>query len=168
MIAGRVAAERPEHLRKLVLYAPILSGLGVQTQKEAFSHNTWESAAEDFQRNPDGTFNDDLTDPILIDMFCSGCWLYDQDQSPNGGRRDACVPTSVQLIDLTKISAPTLIIYGDKDPYLDLDLVEASLSSLPEGSAIEKITGGSHVVYIEKPFYHDFQNRLLKYLNGGA
>ena len=63
MIAGRFAAEHPEHLRKLVLYAPILSGLGVREQHEAFIHNTWESAAEDFQRNPDGSFDLTVTDP---------------------------------------------------------------------------------------------------------
>ena len=165
---SRFAAVHGSHINKIVLYAPILRGIGEAEVKEPFHHNTWESAAEDFQRKEDGTLDYEVADPVVIEMFCSGCWHYDQDQSPNGGRRDACVPTSVQLIDLTKISAPTLIIYGDKDPYLDLDLVEASLSSLPEGSAIEKITGGSHVVYIEKPFYHDFQNRLLKYLNGGA
>ena len=52
MIAGRAAAEHPEHLRKMVLYAPILSGLGVRALKEAFSHNTWERRRGGFSEKP--------------------------------------------------------------------------------------------------------------------
>ena len=164
MIAGRVAAEHPEHLRKLVLYAPILSGLGVQTQKEAFSHNTWESAAEDFQRNPDGTFNDDLTDPILIDMFCSSCWRYDGDTSPMGWSKDAFVDKNTELIPLHRISVPTLIIYGDQDPYMDAERLRTAPDLLPEGSELRMIKGGSHIMMYEKTCYHGFQNIIAAFL----
>jgi pimeloyl-ACP methyl ester carboxylesterase len=48
--AGQFAVKYPTHLGKLILYAPIVSGLGEQEITESFSHNTWDSAAEDFQR----------------------------------------------------------------------------------------------------------------------
>ena len=164
MIAGRAAAEHPEHLRKLVLYAPILSGLGVKTQNEAFSHNTWESAAEDFQRNPDGTFDDHLTDPILIDMFCSSCWRYDGDSSPMGWSKDAFVEENTELIPLQQISVPTLIIYGDRDPYMNAERLRTAPNLLPEGSELRMIQGGSHIMMYEKNCYHDFQNSVVAFL----
>ena len=164
MIAGRAAAEHPEHLRKLVLYAPILSGLGVKTQNEAFSHNTWESAAEDFQRNPDGTFDDHLTDPILIDMFCSSCWRYDGDSSPMGWSKDAFVEENTELIPLQQISVPTLIIYGDRDPYMNAERLHTAPNLLPEGSELRMIQGGSHIMMYEKNCYHNFQNSIAAFL----
>ena len=58
----------------------------------------------------------------------------------------------------------TLVIYGDKDPYLDYDRVNAAMDDLPDGSALEVIRGASHVAYIEKPYHRDFQNRLISFL----
>ena len=150
MITGRLAAAHPEHLRKLVLYAPILSGLGVRQRNNAFSHNTWESAAEDFQRNADGSFNPNVTDPILIDMFCSSCWRYDGDSSPNGWSKDAFVEESTNLIQLDQIPVPTLLLYGDQDPYMNTELLRDALALLPEGSEQQVIRGGSHIMLYEK------------------
>ncbi|MBR4807614.1 MAG: alpha/beta hydrolase [Lachnospiraceae bacterium] len=161
---GRFAALHPEHLNKVVLYAPILCGVGEAEVKEPFHHNTWEHAADDFQKKNDGTFDGEIAEAVLIEAFCSSCWHYDGESSPNGGRRDICVSSSKKLMDLSKIKTPTLIICGDKDPYLNYELVNNSLSQLPEGSALEVIKGGSHVVYIEKPYYKDFRDRLLKFL----
>ncbi len=165
MTAGRFAAEHPEHLGKLILYAPILSGLGEQEPGEAFSHNTWESAAEDFQRNADGSFDLNVTDPILIELFCSSCWHYDGDTSPKGWSKDAFVEESTKLIDLERISSPTLIICGSKDPYMNLDLLGSALGSLPEGSELRMIEGGSHIMMYEKNCYHEFQNRIVEFLS---
>jgi pimeloyl-ACP methyl ester carboxylesterase len=75
------------------------------------------------------------------------------------------VDSSVRLIDLTQISAPTLVICGDQDPYLNYPMVYRCLNDLPDGSALEIIPGGSHVVYVEKPCYHVFQERLLRFLH---
>jgi len=161
---GRFAAKYPEHLHSLILYAPILSGIGEYEISEPFHHNTWEHAADDFQRTEDGTFDYSIIDPMVLEMFCSGCWHYDRETSPNGGRRDVCVSESEKLIDLSTISVPTLVICGDKDPYLNYDLVDKVLNDLPEGSVYEKIKGASHVAYIEAPFYKDFQNRIVKFL----
>lgn len=161
---SRFAALHPEMIDRLVLYAPILCGIGEYEVTEPFHHNTWEHAADDFQRGPDGSFDASVTDPVILELFCSGCWHYDGESSPNGGRRDICVDPSNLLIDLTKISTPTLVICGDRDPYLDYNLVNRCLEDLPDGSALEIIPGGSHVIFLEKPFYHDFQERLLRYL----
>ena len=164
MTAGRFAAEHPEHLRKLILYAPILSGLGVQERGEAFSHNTWESAAEDFQMNADGSFDLNVTDPIVIEMFCSSCWRYDGDSSPRGWSKDAFVDESTKLIDLERISSPTLVIYGNQDPYMNMDLLSSALGSLPEGSELHMVEGGSHIMIYEKNCYREFQDRIVGFL----
>ena len=162
--ASRFVANHPEHINRLVLYAPILSGLGEVDVTEPFHHNTWEHAADDFQKNEDGTFDDSIADPVVIEMLCSSSWHYDKESSPNGGRRDICVDQAKSLIDLKKITVPTLVICGDKDPYLDFDRVNAVLDDLPDGSTLEVIEGASHVAYLEKPYYHDFQDRLIRFL----
>ena len=76
--------------------------------------------------------------------------------------------SSVNTIDLSKLRTPTLVISGDKDPYLNYEKVNACLDSLPEGSELQIIPGGAHMVFVEKPFYHDFQDRLLDFLNEDA
>ena len=161
---SRFAAMHPEMIGRLVLYAPILCGIGEYEVTEPFHHNTWEHAADDFQKRPDGSFDESVTDPAVLEWFCSGCWHYDGESSPNGGRREICVDSSKILIDLTQIRTPTLVICGVQDPYLNDHLVNRCLDDLPDGSALEIIPGGSHVVYLEKPWYHDFQERLLKFL----
>ena len=161
---SRFAAAHPEMIDRLILYAPILCGIGDYEVTEPFHHNTWEHAADDFQRCPDGSFDETITDPAVREWFCSSCWHYDGESSPNGGRRDICVNSSIRLIDLTQISTPTLVICGDQDPYLNYPAVNWCLDDLPDGSALEMIPGGSHMVYVEKPLYHDFQERLQRFL----
>ena len=164
--SSRFAAKYPEHINKLVLYAPILCGLGAADITDPFHYNTWEHAVDDFQRDADGNFDLSIADPVIIELYGSSCWHYDDDSSPNGGRRDLCVDGSELLIDLEAISVPTLIICGDADPYLNMELVYAAPDKLPEGSVLEVIPGASHCAMIEKPFYHDYQARLMNYLNG--
>ena len=161
---GRFAAKHPEHIRKIVLYAPILCGIGEFEVAEAFHHNTWEHAADDFQRDANGSFDLTIADPVLIEVWCSSCWHYDGDQSPNGGRRDVCTAPSNKLIDLARLSAPTLIICGDRDPYLNYELLDSARASLPAGSSVEVIEGGAHAVFLEKPHYRDFRKRLFQFL----
>ena len=162
--AGRYASEYKEHLNRLVLYAPILSGIGEYEVTEEFHHNTWEHAADDFQRDSTGNFDYSITEPELIEMFCSSCWHHDGEQSPNGGRRNICVDQSNELIDLSLITVPTLVICGGNDPYLNYDLVNKSLDKLPENSQLEVIEGGAHVIMYEKPYYHIFQEKLIGFL----
>ena len=161
---GRFVSKHSEHIDRMVLYAPILNGIGAYEVTEDFHHNTWEHAVDDFQKDENGNLDNEITDPVVIELFCSACWHYDGEQSPNGGRRDVCVDPSEKLIDLKQITVPTLIICGDKDPYLDYELIKESIKLLPKGSELEIIPGGSHVVYVEKPFYRDFQDRLIDFL----
>ena len=163
--SSRYAVKYPEHLNKLILYAPILSGLGAYDITDAFHYNTWEHAADDFQLDAEGHYDLTITDPVIIELYCSSCWHYDHDYSPNGGRRDLCVDASEKLIDLDSIQAPTLVICGDKDPYLSFDLVNTALEHLSEGSELVVIPGASHAVMIEAPFYHEFQSSVLSYLD---
>lgn len=162
---SRFAAAHPEHVRRLVLYAPILSGLGEQAVNEPFHQNSREHAAEDFQRGADGGFDPAITDPALVERWCASCMAYDGAHSPNGGRRDLCVSRSVSLIDPARLSVPTLVICGDRDPYLDRARLCSVLDLLPPGSALEIIAGGGHAVFVEKPFHRDFQERLLRFLS---
>ncbi len=161
---SKYIASHNDKIRKLILYAPILSGVGDYEVTDAFHHNTWEHAAGDFQTSADGEIDYDIVEPMLVDKYCSICWRYDGEYSPNGGRRDICVSPSVSLIDLSKINVPTLVICGDSDPFLNYDLVDSSLEQLPDGSRLETIMGGSHVVFIEKPYYHEFQDKLIDFL----
>ena len=163
--ASRFVIKYPENIGKFVMYAPILSGLGEFDVTDDFHHNTWEHAADDFQRDADGSFDLTITEPEMIEMYCSSCWHYDGEYSPNGGRKDICVAKSEKLIDITRISVPTLVICGSNDPYLNFDLVNASLDSLPEGSTLEVIEGGAHVIMYEKPYYQEFQKKLIAFLN---
>ena len=162
--SSRFAVKYPEHLNKLILYAPILNGLGDSEVEEDFHFNTWEHAAGDFQLDANGNYDLTITDPVVIELYCSSCWHYDRDYSPNGGRRDLLVDPSVKLIDLPGIQAQTLIICGDKDPYMNYDLVNEVLDDLPEGSELVVIPGASHALMIEAPFYHEFQDNVLSFL----
>ncbi|MCR4822768.1 MAG: alpha/beta hydrolase [Treponema sp.] len=162
---GKFVGKHPEHIRKLILYAPILSGIGEYPVNVAFHKNDWEHAADDFQKNEKGEIDFNLVDPLLVEVFCSNCWHYDRDSSPNGGRRDICVASSNLLIDLDSIKIPTLVICGDKDPYLNYPLVNNVLDHLPQGSKLEVLKGASHVAYIEKDIYRDFQNKLMDFLS---
>ena len=162
--SSRFAAKYPEHVDRLILYAPILSGLGAFEVTDDFHYNTWEHAADDFQKEEDGDFDLSVTDPVIIELYCSSCWHYDRDYSPNGGRRDLCVDESEKLIDLEAIEAPTLVICGDQDPYLNYDLVDTVLDYLPEGSELKEIPGASHALFLEEPYYHEFQDTILDFL----
>ena len=77
----------------------------------------------------------------------------------------AFVEESTKLIDLERISSPTLIICGSKDPYMNPDLLGSALGSLPEGSELRMIKGGSHIMMYERPCYHEFQNRIVEFLS---
>ena len=104
--------------------------------------------------------------PVWIRSTCSSCWHYDGDSSPNAWRRDALVSEDNVLIDLTKITVPTLVICGDKDPYLNMDRVKTSLDLLPDGSELKVIPGGSHIVLYEKDCYKEFQDSVAVFLTG--
>ena len=71
---------------------------------------------------------------------------------------------SKKLIDLERISSPTLLIYGDRDPYLNTDYLGTALHYLPEGSEQKMIEGGSHILIYEKNCYREFQDSIAAFL----
>lgn len=161
---SRFVANHPEIVSKLVLYAPIVSGIGESNVDIDYHKNSWENAVGDFQINSDGEIDEEKVEPAIVEYFGSSCWKYDGEGSPNGPRRDICVDKSLELIDMSKISVPTLIIYGDADPYLNYGLIDKMYLELPKGSMRKIISGAAHCAYIEKPYYHDFQNTVIKFL----
>ncbi|MCR5535781.1 MAG: alpha/beta hydrolase [Succinivibrio sp.] len=163
--ASRYAAVHPERLRHIVLYAPILSGLGAKPVTEPFNHNNWIHRNSDFQLTSSGDYDFSIVDPQVLHFMSSQSWRYDGEFSPNGGRRDLLVAPEVELIQLRTIKTPTLVIAGDHDPYLDYARLKTAPAQLPAGSRLELIPSAAHMLMVEKPFYHDFLSRLLSFLN---
>lgn len=161
--ASRFAAARPELVDRLVLYGPVLRGVGGAVT-EPFHHNSWDHVTEEFPRGEDGAFDESFIDPMLLHVLCSSCWRWDGEYSPNGGRRDVSVPETRELIDLTRLRMPTLIICGDEDFYMDYGRIGHSLELLPEGSALEIIPGGSHDLLFERRNHREFQDRVVRFL----
>ncbi len=162
--SSRYAVKYPEHLKKLILYAPVVTGHRGTGEMEPFHHNDWIHAAGDFQLDENGEFDYNIADPVIIDLFCSSCWYYDGEYSPNGGRRDLFVNGDEIQIDFASIKSPTLLIYGDHDRILNFKLLENALDKLPEGSENVCIHGAAHAMLYEKPFYREFQDTVKNYL----
>ena len=162
--SSRFVARHPEMVKKLVLYAPIMVGLGAAEVKVPFNHNTWLHAAGDFQTTKDGAIDYTLVDPQVVAVFQSNCWRYDKDSSPNGGRRALLVSAETPLIDPAAIRVPTLVIGGDKDPYLNLDSMRAAMSKLPSGSKLEIMPDAAHAMMMEKPYYKEFRQKVVEFL----
>ena len=166
--SSRFAAKYPEMVGKLVLYAPILVGLGKHEVTKPFNHNTWPHAAGDFQVNPDKSINSNIVEPAVAATFLSNCWRYDEESSPNGGRRDLLVEATTRLIPLDKIKSPTLVITGDTDDYVNVSLCREAESILPKGSQVVVIKGGGHAMMMEKPHYVLFRKNVLEFLTASG
>ncbi|MBQ7155949.1 MAG: alpha/beta hydrolase [Synergistaceae bacterium] len=163
--AGRFAANNPELVRKVVLYAPIVAGLGDIAVENPFNHNTWVHAAGDFQTNPDGSINYAITEPDVVNAFQSNCWRYDKDSSPNGGRRDLLVAPAERLIPTGDIEVPVLLIAGSKDDYVSPELCREAFGTLTnKASRLEIIEGAAHAMMMEKPYYRVFRQKVLEFL----
>ena len=167
--SGRFAARHPEMVRRLVLYAPIVAGLGEQQVAEPFHTNTWIHAAEDFQTAPDGGIDFRIVERPVADTFLSNAWRNDKTSSPNGGRRDLLVSPDTRLIPTADIKVPTLIIVGSKDPYVSPALCEEAYKTLPDrNSRLEIIEGGGHAMLMERPYYRKFRAKVRAFLSRGA
>ena len=165
--SGRFAAKYPEMVRRLVLYAPIVAGLGEQDVKEPFHKNTWGSAASDFQRKADGSIDFDIVEKPVASTYIDNSWHYDRDSSPNGGRRDLLVSKSVRLIPTESIKSPVLIIVGSQDPYVSTDLCEEAYKSLAnqKDSQFVIVNGAGHAMLMERPYYKIFRKTVMDFFN---
>ena len=74
------------------------------------------------------------------------------------------VAAETPLIDPAAIRVPTLVIGGDKDPYLNLDSMRAAMSKLPSGSKLEIMPGAAHAMMMEKPYYKEFRQKVVEFL----
>jgi pimeloyl-ACP methyl ester carboxylesterase len=160
---GRFAAKYPDLVDKLVLYAPIVAGLAAVEVTNAYQPTTWAHAAGDFQVKADGSIDYDIVDPVVVDTFVSNCWRYDGAGSPNGGRRDLLVAPTERLIPTADIKAPTLLIVGDKDPLTSVALCEEAEKTLANGQ-LEVLEGAAHAMMMEKPYYKQFREKVLEFL----
>ena len=163
--SSRFAAKHPDMVRRLVLYAPILSGLGAGNVTSPFNNNTWVHAAGDFQMTEKGDIDYSIVEPAVVAEFQSNCWRYDGSSSPNGGRRDLVSDPSNLLIFPDQLKVPTFVIAGDRDPYINKSLFHALQPKLPAGSKVVEIKGAAHAMMMEKPFYKDFRNQVMAFLN---
>jgi len=161
---GRFAAKYPDLVDKLVLYAPIVAGLGSYPVPEPFHANDWYHAADDFQKLPDGSIDYRIVEQAVADTFLSNCWRYDGKGSPAGGRVDLLQAPGVRLIPTASIQAPTLLILGDKDGYVSVDLAQEALASLPRGE-LRVVPGAAHAMMMERPYYKIFREIVLEFLN---
>ena len=164
--SSRFAAKYPQLVHRLVLYAPIVAGLGDAQVNESFHHNTWEHAADDFQKTPSGKIDFTIVEKTVADAFLANAWRYDKETSPNGGRRDLMVAAEKRLIPTKDIKMPVLVIAGSKDPYVSPDLCQEAYEGLGDrkNSQIVVIDGASHVMMLEKPYYKLFQKAVKKFL----
>ena len=152
-------------IRKLILYAPITSGYDGEKPVQDWHRNTWAHAASDFQLKNDAIDYSIIEKPVAS-LFLANCWKYDQDASPNGGRKDLFKGSSEKLILAGSLKVPTLFIGGDRDPYLKWNEIESIYSQHPEKdkSLMIKIKGGAHALMMEKPYYRLFRNEVLLFL----
>lgn len=134
--SGRFAAKYPELVHRLVLYAPIVAGLGDVRVKEPFHKNTWEHAADDFQKTADGSIDFNITEKAVADTYLANAWHYDKDTSPNGGRRDLLVSSKKRLNPTAEIKAPVLIIAGTNDTYVTPEMCAKAYKTLPNKDSL--------------------------------
>ncbi len=163
--SGRFAAKYPELVRRLVLYAPIVAGLGESQVAAPFHENSWEHAAGDFQLTPAGVIDFNIVEKAAADTFLSNAWRYDKTRSPNGGRRDLLVSPDRRLIPTAEIRCPVLIIAGDRDPYVSPDLCREAFRTLKNrASRIYIQPGAAHSMLMERPYYKTFRKQVLAFL----
>ncbi|MDR3221230.1 MAG: lysophospholipase [Candidatus Accumulibacter sp.] len=165
--ASRFAAQYPGKVRSLVLYAPILAGLGKQEVESPFVTAAWKGAHLDFRLLPDGSVDPAVTDLRVVELYTANARRYDDHPIPNGGRRDLFVARDVRLVPANALTMPVLLILGDRDPYVDAALAREAADGIPGSNRLEILSGGSHVLFLEKAHYQTFRKIVLDFLSRG-
>ncbi|MDN5215352.1 alpha/beta hydrolase [Fulvivirgaceae bacterium BMA12] len=162
---SRLVASHASWIRKLVLYAPVTSGYNGDAPKQDWHQNTWAHAASDFQLK-DKIIDYKITEKPVVALFLSNCWKFDQEVSPNGGRKDLMKGSAEKFILPQNLVVPTLFIGGDRDPYLKWEEIESIYQNHPKKaqSQLIRIRGGAHALMMEKPYYKQFQKKVLLFL----
>ena len=162
--SSRFAAKYPEKTKKLILYAPMVAGLGASEVTEPFKKDAWKGASEDFQLGKDGKLDPAITDPKVDELFQANTKQYDSRPVPNGGRKDLLVSPKERLLPTARLVNPVLLIVGDKDEYVTEKLVREAAETIPGEKEVIVVRGGGHALFMEKPHYKNFRAQVLDFL----
>ncbi len=159
--AALFAESRPDMVRRMILYAPILTAFGKVEVTEPYIHFGWKGAVGDFQQTQAGDIDYSIVEKNVVNAYASQCWRYDGPGSPTGRRCEIFSGEGNRLFDAEGISVPTMIIYGDMDNYMNMDVLDSVKNGL-----IKKILvpGASHMMMVEKPYYRKFQKEIASFL----
>lgn len=160
---SKFAEKYPDKVRKMILYAPIFSGLGEKNITAPFTEITWEDAAEDFQKLTNGEIDLKMVESAVANTYIANCLRYDND-APNGCRCEVFTSKNNRLISIEQIKNPVLIIEGTRDAYINRAALSDAVKNLAADSEFVEIMGGSHMVMIEKPYYKKFRDAVIKFL----
>ncbi len=165
MTTSLLVKNHSRKVRKLILYAPIVTGFDGKVPESNWHRNSWEHAASDFQLK-NGHIDTLIMDKTVMNLFIANCWKYDQMESPNGARRELLKGKNKVFIESSSLKVPTLFIGGGNDPLLNWPEIQKLYSRIKnvKGNKLIKIPGAGHAMMMEKPFYHEFQKQVVKFL----
>ncbi|MCE3268084.1 MAG: putative hydrolase [Burkholderiales bacterium] len=151
----------------LILYAPIFHAQGSRIIKDDYQKYTDEAALSDFQRdNQTKQIISTIAESGVIKQYLASTWQYDGNGSANGCRKDLFQLKNIALFDPKALTMPVLAIAGTNDPYVNWknDIPYMSKVMPNKNNRIVKIEGASHILMLEKPYYHLFQKSILDFL----
>jgi pimeloyl-ACP methyl ester carboxylesterase len=162
-------SQYPDKVNKLVLYAPLLHGLGLPPPKTDYQPYSQEAVLGDFQLTAQGDIDSTMVLPAVVERYVAQANRFDAGGSPNGGRRDLSQPRHVLLIPYKQLSVPVLFIAGSRDSYLNAEKDLAFLmENSPKGSCKIIVPGGSHIMFLEKPYHEAFQKNVGSFFASGC
>lgn len=156
----------PHVINSLVLYAPIYHAHGVSVPQTSYQKFTDAADISDFQKeSQNGNVNFNIVESAVVNQYLIQSRKYDGSGSPNGIRKEISQPTA--LFDPKALNVPVLVIVGTKDGYIDRTTdIPYMMSVMPnKNNQLVVIDGGSHMMMLEMPYYHIFQNSVLEFLN---
>ena len=143
-VTGLLNMQHPEKVKRLVLYAPpVWSEPRGQAPTEEFRTITAEGTR--------GVFESQATDAIAVEAMLreNALWVL---KAPNGVLLD--LNTKMPLTDPKKITAPTMIIFGDLDRLTPITQpnLPGFFAALPNtDKQFIVIPGAGHMLTIQKP-----------------
>lgn len=164
---SRMVKAYPEWINSLILYAPIYHGKGLPTPTKGYQAFSDAAALSDFQINSQTKqIIASIAESPVVQQYLAQCRQYDGMGSVNGCRKDLFQPSQITLFDPKALTMPVLIIAGTNDPYVNWqhDIPYLSKVMPNKNNAVIKIDGASHILMLEQPYYHFFQNSVLHFL----
>ena len=143
-VAGLFTTQHPGKVKRLILYAPpVWSGPRGPAPGEEFRTVT-----------PDNSRN--LFEPAASDQAAVDAWVKEVSQwgakAPNGVLVD--LMTKMPIVDPAKITAPTMVIFGDLDRLTKITQPELPgyFAALPNtDKQLIIVPGGGHALVVQKP-----------------